>query len=269
MAMTLMQYRTLSLGRGVEAMDKKRCIAVILAGGRGSRMNSSIPKQYMTVAGKPLIWYALNAVQSSDIIDDVILVTGAEDIQRVTENIVSKYDFTKVRTVTAGGNERCFSVANALKAIRGSKHAGQTCGGYVFIHDGARPFLTGKMLEKLYNEVKKYHACAAAVPSKDTVKIADEDGFAVSTPNRRLLWSVQTPQVFDAELITYAYSKLTEEKYRELMAQGIEITDDAGVVELFTDTRVKLVMGSYDNMKITTAGDIALAESIAPSYLRI
>lgn len=243
-------------------MEKKRCTAVILAGGSGSRMKSSVPKQYMPVAGKPLIWYALNAVQNSGIIDDCILVTGADDIDIVRENIVKKYGFTKVQTVTAGGAERCFSVSNALKAMADDGLGASDRDGYVFIHDGARPFLNEKMLENLYEAVQVYHACVAAVPSKDTIKIADAEGFVASTPGRRLLWSIQTPQVFDAELITYAYSRLTKEKYDELMEHGVEITDDAGVVELFTDTKVKLVMGAYENLKVTTPDDIAVAESI-------
>lgn len=243
-------------------MEKKRCTAVILAGGSGSRMKSSIPKQYMPVAGKPLIWYALNAVQNSKIIDDCILVTGADDLQNVLENIVKKYNFTKVQIVTAGGSERCFSVVNALTAMREKGLSVPNSEGYVFIHDGARPFLTEKMLEDLYEAVQEYHACVAAVPSKDTIKIADGEGFVASTPSRKLLWSIQTPQVFDTKLITYAYSQLTKDKYEELMDRGIEVTDDAGVVELFTDTKVKLVMGTYENLKITTPGDITVAESI-------
>lgn len=243
-------------------MEKKRCTAVILAGGSGSRMKSSVPKQYMPVAGKPLIWYALNAVQNSGIIDDCILVTGVDDINNVHENIVKKYGFTKVQTVTAGGTERCFSVSNALKAMADDGLSVPNRDGYVFIHDGARPFLTEKMLKDLYEAVQVYHACVAAVPSKDTIKIADAEGFVASTPSRKLLWSIQTPQVFDAELITYAYSQLTKEKYDELMAHGVEVTDDAGVVELFTDTKVKLVMGAYENLKVTTPDDITVAESI-------
>lgn len=245
----------------VKAADK-RCTAVVLAGGSGSRMKSVIPKQYMPVAGKPLIWYALNAVQNSRIIDDCILVAGADDLRNVQKNIVEKYHFTKVRAVTAGGFERCFSVGNALKAMGDGGSGVSGRGGYVFIHDGARPFLTEKMLEDLYRAVEKYHACVAAVPSKDTIKIADENGFVASTPSRDLLWSIQTPQVFDRELVSYAYSQLTEEKYEELKRQGIAVTDDAGVVELFTDTKVKLVMGAYENIKITTPGDIAIAESM-------
>lgn len=243
-------------------MEKKRCTAVILAGGSGSRMKSSVPKQYMPVAGKPLIWYALNAVQNSGIIDDCILVTGADDINNVRENIVKKYGFTKVQTVIAGGAERCFSVSNALTAMSDDGLSVPNSDGYVFIHDGARPFLTEKMLEDLYEAVQECHACVAAVPSKDTIKIADDECFVASTPSRKLLWSIQTPQVFDTKLITYAYSRLTKDKYEELMDRGIEVTDDAGVVELFTDTKVKLVMGAYENLKVTTPDDITVAESI-------
>ena len=132
--------------------------------------------------------------------------------------------------------------------------------GYVFIHDGARPFLTEQIIKNTYEAVKKYHACVAAMPSKDTVKIADEQGFAKLTPDRKLVWSIQTPQVFDTELIVNAYKSLAENHDR-LKAEGIMVTDDAGVVELFTDKKVKLVEGAYENIKITTPEDIKTAEA--------
>jgi 2-C-methyl-D-erythritol 4-phosphate cytidylyltransferase len=240
-------------------MDKlTKCTAVILSGGSGSRMNSSVPKQYMPLLGKPLIWYALNAVQNSSVIDDCILVTADADIDNVRANIVEKYRFSKVKSIVPGGSERCFSVANALKAADNE--------GYIFIHDGARPFLTEKILKDTYEAAVKYRACVAAVPVKDTIKTADGEGFVAATPDRNTLWSIQTPQTFEAALIKDAYLNLTEEKYKELLDAGNAVTDDAGVVELFTDVKVKLVMGSYENIKVTTPGDITLAECILANY---
>ncbi|MCH5343960.1 MAG: 2-C-methyl-D-erythritol 4-phosphate cytidylyltransferase [Acetatifactor sp.] len=239
-------------------MEKERRTAVILAAGSGSRMQSKVAKQFMLLNGKPLIWYSLQAVEQSRIIDDCILVTGAGDIEYVREEIVKKYDFHKVNAVIAGGTERWESVLNAMCLIGDEEAPDQD--GYVFIHDGARPFLTEKILQDTYEAVGKYHACVTAVPSKDTIKLADGDGFAVSTPDRRFLWSIQTPQVFDTRLIVDAYRKLSAEK-ENLRRQEIAVTDDASVVELFTDVKVKLVPGSYQNIKITTPEDIKVAEA--------
>ncbi len=241
-------------------MQKKRCTAILLAAGSGSRMKSTVAKQYMLLDGKPLIWYALQAIQDSDIIDDCILVTGAEDIEFVQKEILEKYGFYKVKTVTAGGAERYLSVGNALQVIADGGMEEPNQDGYVFIHDGARPFLTEEILCKTYEAVQKYHACVAAMPVKDTVKIVDEEEFAVTTPERKRVWSIQTPQVFDTQLVLQAYRSLQEHQ-KEMDSKGVMVTDDASVVELFTEQRVKMVEGSYENIKITTPEDINVAES--------
>lgn len=248
-------------------MSKKRCTAIVLAAGRGSRMESDVAKQYMLLCGKPLIWYALHAVEESSVIDDCILVTGAEDISYVEEEIVAKYVFSKVAAVVAGGKERYDSVYNGLQAAAGSFGQGGAglCAadrdGYIFIQDGARPFLTEKILERCYKAVQSDRACVAGMPVKDTIKLVDEDGFARQTPDRNFMWQVQTPQVFDASLIISAYEKLMQEKER-LLREGISITDDAMVVETFTDCKVRLVEGSYGNIKVTTPEDMVVAEAL-------
>lgn len=238
---------------------KKRCTAVILSAGTGSRMGSSVAKQYMLLAGKPVIWYSLNVVEQSEIIDDCILVAGAEDIEYVRGEIVQKYEFSKVDAVIAGGPERCFSVGNAMRFIADGKLKVPNRDGCLFIHDGARPFLTEEILRRTYEAVREHHACVAAVPAKDTVKISDDESFAVETPDRKRVWIVQTPQVFDTELIVGAYAGLLAEG-RKMKACGIPVTDDAGVVEMFTDCRVKMVEGDYKNIKITTPEDLKTAE---------
>lgn len=242
-------------------MEKKRCTAVILAAGSGSRMKSGTPKQFMPLFGKPLICYALQAAEESDIIDDCILVTGEKDLTWVSENIVRKYHYHKVDTVIAGGDERYASVASAMRLIRSEDMAVPNRDGYIFVHDGARPFLTEKILRDTYEAVQEYGACVSAVRSKDTVKIADEEGFVKETPDRTLVWNMHTPQVFETRLITEAYEAL-EKNLQELKQKGIHITDDAMVVEYFTNHRVKLVEGSYENMKLTTPEDFAVAERI-------
>lgn len=241
-------------------VNKKRCTAIVLSAGSGSRMKSNVAKQYIQLDGKPIIWYALNAVEQSQIIDDCILVTGPNDISYVKEEIVEKYGFTKVDTITAGGAERYLSVLNALRVIAEKKTKVVNEDGYVFIHDGARPFLTETILEDTYAAVEQYHACVAAVPSKDTIKIADTEGFVADTPSRKYVWSIQTPQVFETQLIIKAYEALAS-NLPSLQEQGITVTDDASVVELFTDYKVKLVEASYTNIKITTPEDINTAEA--------
>ena len=152
------------------------------------------------------------------------------------------------------------SVANACKFIAENKLSIPNTEGFVFIHDGARPFLTEQILQDTYKMVEECGACVAAVPSKDTIKIADADGFVASTPDRRLVWSIQTPQVFDTGLIVEAYATLLN-KLPEIKEKSISVTDDASVVELFTDKKVKLVEAAYENIKITTPEDIKTAEA--------
>lgn len=239
-------------------MVKKRCTAIVLAAGSGKRMNSSVAKQFLLLGGKPLLWYSLQAVEKSDIIDDCILVTGPNDIAYVGKEIVGKYGFQKVDKIIAGGNERYESVYKALCVIAEGEMSVPNGDGYVFVHDGARPFLSEKLLEDTYHEVCKYHACVAAVSVKDTIKIADENGFAAQTPPRSLVWAVQTPQVFDTQLIIQAYQKLFE----QTKALRQEITDDAMVVETMLRIPVKLVKSSYENIKITTPEDMRMAENL-------
>lgn len=242
-------------------MEKRRCTAIVLAAGSGSRMRSDVPKQFMELGGRPLIWYALDAMEQSEIIDDCLLVTGAGDIPYVQREIVEKYGFTKVDQVIAGGEERYASVARALEVIWNEGTKVPNRDGYVFIHDGARPFLSRQILEDTYAAVYAYGACVAAMPVKDTIKIADREGYAVQTPNRSTVWAVQTPQVFETQLICRAYQKLMGQLSR-LQEQGIQITDDAMVAETMLNCRVKLVPASYENIKVTTPEDMRIAETL-------
>ena len=258
---TSASHKAMHSGIGMKDMNKKRCTAVILAAGSGSRMKSDKAKQFMPLGGKPLICYALQAVEESDIIDDCILVTGTDDLLWVSEEIVKKYHYHKVDTVIAGGAERYFSVASAMRLIASDDMAVPNRDGYVFVHDGARPFLTEKILQDTYEAVQKYGACVSAVRSKDTIKIADEDGFVKETPDRNFIWNMHTPQVFETKLITEAYAAL-EKNLEALQQKGVHITDDAMVVEYFTKSSVKLVEGTYENIKLTTPEDLVIAEKV-------
>ncbi len=232
----------------------EQCTAIVLAAGAGKRMQSAVAKQYMLLDGKPILWYALNAFEKSDYIHQVILVVGAGEIEFCKKEIVNRFEFTKVNKIVEGGAERYLSVWEGLKCLKSEE------GNYVFVHDGARPFVTEEIIKDAYEAVKEHSACVVGMPVKDTIKVANEDGFAVQTPNRRTLWAVQTPQVFEEVLIYSAYKELVR-RLNELQEKGIEITDDAMVVETMTSRKVKLIKGSYENIKITTPEDILIAQS--------
>ena len=242
-------------------------IAIELAAGRGKRMNSEVAKQYLLLQGKPILYYALKQFEDS-FIDDIILVTGADDITFCKEEIVEKYGLSKVRQVVAVGKERYHSVHQGLLAV--SKLLVDDTGNgiedaCIYIHDGARPFINKEILIRASESVMNYGSGVVGMPVKDTIKIADEQGFAVNTPKRSLVWQVQTPQCFLYSVIMPAYNKLILEE-ENLLAQGVAITDDAMVVELLTGNRVKLVEGSYENIKITTPEDLMVADSFLKKY---
>ena len=180
------------------------------------------------------------------------LVVSQDEIEQVQESYVNQYGFQKISRIVAGGKERYHSVACGLQAVH------QDC-DFVFIHDSARPMLTQEILQRAYRAVQEEEACVVGVPSKDTVKIADEQGYVSVTPNRSLVWNVQTPQVFSYPLVHSAYEELLQ-KEQELLASGVQITDDAMVVEHLARHKVKLVEGSYENIKITTPEDVQIAE---------
>jgi|GEM_PF-307354 endoglucanase len=225
--------------------------AIILAAGRGKRMNADVAKQYLLIHGKPVLYYSLKAFEESEV-DEIVLVTAEEEIEYCQKEIVEKYQFQKVNKIVAGGKERYHSVSNGLTHLSGCD--------YVLIHDGARPFVTKKIIKKQLEEVVRHQAVVAGMPSKDTVKISDEEGFVSMTPNRKNVWTIQTPQTFSASLIQKAYGILRE-KENMTIESGIQITDDAMVVEHFTGKKVKLVEGSYRNIKITTPEDLIVAEA--------
>lgn len=229
--------------------DKKRCAAVVLAAGQGKRMGCAIKKQYIELEGKPLIYYALKAFQDSELIDTITLVAGAGQVDYVQDEIVGRYSLSKVNAVVEGGKERYDSVWQGLKAVKEDQEA-----GFVFIHDGARPFVDDAILRRGYEAVERFRACAAGMPSKDTVKLVDEDTFAVNTPDRKYVWMMQTPQIFEKDLIVEAYSRLMKEEHAQ-------VTDDAMAVELMMKVPVKLFEGSYKNIKITTPEDLKIARA--------
>ncbi len=238
---------------------------IVLAGGLGTRMGSDTPKQFMDIGGYPLIYYSLKAFQES-FVDEIVLVCREADREYASNEIVEKYGFSKVKSIVNGGKERYHSVYNGLKAVRCiAEGAGCEPCDIVFIHDGARPFLSEQIITRAYEAAKSDGAAVVAVPAKDTIKIADPDGFAKETLPRDELWLIQTPQVFDFYDIYGAYSRLIETE-EELLERGVVVTDDAMVLELFSDKKAKLVMGDYRNIKVTTPDDVALSGAIMEGW---
>lgn len=241
---------------------------IVVAAGRGKRMNSDVAKQFILMEGRPILCYCLDVFEKSDLVDDVVLVTGEEAVDFCRKEIAEKYGYSKIRDVVAGGKERYHSVWNGLLAIDGGvQNEGESAKpesrgpGYVLIHDGARPFVTEEIIQRNVETLRREKACITGMPVKDTIKIADETGYVATTPKRSLVWMIQTPQSFDFPLVFKAYEELIA-KEEEVLKEGIVVTDDAMVVEHFTGTKIKLVEGSYENIKITTPEDLTIAKNL-------
>lgn len=222
----------------------EKITAIVLAAGKGSRMHSDVAKQFLELCGRPVLYYSLMAFEESPV-DDVILVTGAEDITYCKEEIIAKYHFNKVRNVVAGGAERYWSVKNGLQAARGAD--------YVLIHDAARPCLTKELIERSIIEVVHSGACTVGVPVKDTIKVVDSQQYGIDTPDRSTLWQIQTPQSFRYQDIIRAYEKMEQ-------SGDTDITDDTMIIERYLGKKTKVILGDYGNLKITTPEDLAVAE---------
>jgi len=200
-----------------------------------------VDKIFTAVAGKPVLWHVLQVFQGCDAVDQVVVVLGEAGVQQGVK-LVEEGGFSKVAAVCAGGQRRQDSVAEGLKRL-------ERC-DWVVIHDGARPCLTIEMVERGLKEARQTGAAMAAVPLKETVKVVDAEGVVESTPRRESLWVAQTPQIFRFDLIAGAYRNVSQ-----------EVTDDASLVEALGH-KVMVYMGLYDNMKVTTPEDLALAETI-------
>ncbi|MEG6566678.1 2-C-methyl-D-erythritol 4-phosphate cytidylyltransferase [Thermoanaerobacterium saccharolyticum] len=219
--------------------------AIVVAAGKGRRMGTKLNKVFLKLNGKPVLYYTLNTFEKLSELDEIVLVVSNDDIDYCRREIVDKYNFKKVKRIVAGGMERQESVFNGLKAVD------SRC-DIVMIHDGARPFIDKTTLKKGIEESKVYSAVGIAVPVKDTIKVVDDDNFVVATPDRTNLMAIQTPQIFDYKLIYDAHLKAMED--------GFLGTDDTVLVERLGH-KVKLVEGSYRNIKITTPEDLIISEA--------
>lgn len=226
-----------------------KIICIMLAGGKGKRMGTDISKQYLMLEGKPVLFYSLKAFEPY--VDEIIVVAAKGEEEFCRKEIVEKYNISKVRDIVTGGAERYLSVYEGIKAVNGDAD-NET---YVLIHDGARPFVDGDTIGNVIDKVKQVKACITAVPSKDTVKIGDENGLVTDTPDRRNVWLVQTPQAFEYTAIAEAYGKA-------IMSGREDITDDSMVMESFGEYPIHFVAGKYDNIKLTTPEDLVHGSAI-------
>ncbi|GAA0866370.1 2-C-methyl-D-erythritol 4-phosphate cytidylyltransferase [Paraclostridium tenue] len=218
---------------------------IIVAAGTGSRMKKDINKQFIKLNDKEIIAHTIDKFYNNDNIDDIVVVIKEEEEKYFIDNVINKYGFDDIK-IAYGGNERQDSVYNGIKKLNNNCDV-------ILVHDGARPFVTGDIIENSIEEAKKYNAVVVGVKVKDTIKIVSEDGSIIDTPDRRYLWSVQTPQVFKCDIITKAYEDAYNKNYYG--------TDDAMLVERI-GYNVKMVEGSYDNIKITTPEDLKFGEQI-------
>lgn len=224
--------------------EKLRCTAIIMAAGKGKRMQTAVSKQFLPVCGKEILAWTVDVFEKSPLVDTILLMAsadGKEDVQHLWDN----YGWKKVAAVLEGGKERQNSVANGLAAVEEDTDI-------VLIHDGVRPFVTEDMIADSIVAAQAYGGAVIGVPAKDTIKVCSADGMAVETPDRSTLWQIQTPQTFQRSLIVDAYEKAEKD--------GFLGTDDASVAE-FAGHQVKVVMGSYRNIKITTKEDLVIAEA--------
>lgn len=231
------------MNRAVE----KRVFALIAAAGKGSRMNMDINKQYIEVGGIPILARTIQAFEDCAYVNNIVIVVNESDIMYCKQHIIDAYRFQKVTTVVAGGQTRQQSVYNGLVEI------GELC-SIVLIHDGARPFISQESIIDSIAAADEFGGACVAVPVKDTIKQVNMDGFIEKTFDRSALWSVQTPQTFRYEIIMDAYENAAK--------AGFVATDDAMLAERMGKL-VRIVQGSYYNIKITTAEDLILAEAIA------
>ena len=222
-----------------------RTVAIIPAGGVGKRLGSPIAKQYLLLDGLPVLVRTLKIFQQAKVIDEIVLVVPEDDLISTRKQLVDKYDLTKVIAIVAGGKERQNSVRNGLSAIAGKCDV-------VVIHDGVRPLLTEEMISKVVAAAKSGGASSIGVKVKDTVKQTADTNLVEATLPRNNLWLTQTPQAFAFDILQKAYAVAVSDKFYG--------TDDASLVERIGG-KVKMIAGSYENIKITTPEDLIIAEA--------
>lgn len=232
-------------------MNNLQCTVIIPAAGQGKRMNSSISKQYITLNDKPILVHTLECFEKCLEITNIILVVGKGEIPYCDKEIIVKYGFKKIIDIIEGGKERQDSVYEGIKIVPKETDI-------ILIHDAARPLVNINDIKRTIKCAKEFGACVLGVKVKDTIKISDENKNIIDTPDRGALWSIQTPQVFKKELISLVHHLAAKEKYIG--------TDDSMLVEKYSDIKVRIVEGSYTNIKITTNEDLLFAKNFAREF---
>lgn len=221
-------------------------IVLIPAAGLGRRMGAAVNKQYLRLAGRPILAHTLACFDHHPLVDAIYVISPPAEISFCQKEVVRRYGFAKVREIVAGGAERQDSVRHGLLAC------GANPDDIILIHDGVRPFFPAHRLGDLVESAKRTGACLAGVPVKDTIKEVRQ-GMVSGTPDRSCLWQAQTPQAFRFEIIAKAH--------QQALADGFLGTDDASLVERL-GLPVAMVEGDYRNIKITTPEDLVAAEAI-------
>jgi 2-C-methyl-D-erythritol 4-phosphate cytidylyltransferase len=221
-----------------------KTVAVIPAAGKGIRLKKKVPKPLVLLGSQPILIHTIKNISRSRLINNIILVVDKKYLGKIRDRI-KQYNLKKVKRIVAGGVTRKQSVKNGLKFV--DKDA-----DFILIHDGARPFINSKIISKSLKSAKRFGASVAAVPVKSAIKQIEPASFLVkATLKRNLLWEVQTPQVFRKDMIVDAYKE----------SKNIQAYDDAFLVEKM-GKNVKIVFGSYKNIKITTPEDLLFAKAI-------
>ena len=223
---------------------KPVCAAVIVAAGSGKRMGTTVSKQYLLLEGKEILAHTVEKFEKSKMIDEIILVVGQEKVSRISQ-MAAGHDSKKISAVAQGGAERQDSIWNGLMQTSPSVEI-------VLLHDGVRPFVTEEMIQASIQTAREMGACAVGVPVKDTIKVCGADDMTLETPDRSRLWQIQTPQTFRRKVIFQAFEKARKD--------GFVATDDTSVAE-YAGFPVKVIQGSYRNIKITTQEDLLIARA--------
>jgi 2-C-methyl-D-erythritol 4-phosphate cytidylyltransferase/2-C-methyl-D-erythritol 2,4-cyclodiphosphate synthase len=222
------------------SVNPLRATVIIVAGGKGVRMGGHVPKQYMELRGRPVLWHTLQAFERAECISGVIVVVAADDMAYCQQAVLGGGDFSKVRSLVAGGSER----ADSVRAGLGETKAEDTL---ILVHDAVRPFVSESLIERVVEAADRWGAALPALPVADTIKTI-RDEWVEDTPNRNLLRAAQTPQGFRRSLLCRAHEP------REVDAA----TDDAMLVEMLGEP-VRIVAGEAENKKLTTPVDWAWA----------
>jgi len=228
-------------------MYRENFVSVIIAAaGMSNRMGSKINKQFIVIDNKPILAHTIEKFESCKYVDEIIVVSKEQEVEYCRKEIVRKYGYRKVTNIIKGGKERQDSIYNGIMALNERTDI-------VLTHDGARPFVRMESIISGIEGALEHGACVIGVPLKDTIKVIEDNNQVHHTPNRALLWAAQTPQCFQIDLL--------KEGYEYAISEGILGTDDSSLVEK-KGYPVKMIMGTYDNIKITTPEDLVVAESI-------